>query len=342
MKVNSILQFLWGFLFVTFVAGHLSNVDKLYEKSIVHEDFIIPVTKGDVSLVSGPRDYYTLMVFTSTDEKHGCELCVTLKDILPQVSKAWFRDNAHLNRLFFLYVDIVDATNFPLLKELNINAVPHIWLIPPNLEADKSDKLSVFKDSRFVFKVPLTSQQEQVKELAKFLREIMHIDVKVDETDPKVRFLQAFIFTLSIIIFIKKKGPKVSKLDGKKVGYTIFCIVLVLIFVSGYLFTTMRGVPFVAKGDKNNIIVISGGTAYQFGIEIIIVGLTYGSLAATLVTLIYVGMYEVTPTSKISDDRVKFLLICVINLTLYLLYSLLTSIYLRKDHHYPYAFTKLI
>lgn len=324
---------------------------QLNELAFNSPNYIIPIHDSNIEIVAGARDYYTLVLLTSTDERHGCGVCEVMSKVVEKVSRAWFNTNGESGNLYFINIDIVDATNLPIFETLQLGTVPHCWLIPPTPEdedldsnqensQENSDPLQIFKQSHYKFKLPQASFDEQVELFAKFLRELTGKPVHFPAEDQLYQFARAFIVVFLIIVGIKKLGKRQLQALPKKHIYTVFLLGLTLIFLGGYQFTMNHAVPFVAKND-DGLIIISGGMHYQFGIEIILSALNYAGLAASLICLIYIGQYRITPDSKIQSESVKTFLILGNNLVLFLLYSSLTSMILRKDHEYAYGFAKL-
>lgn len=308
-----------------------------------NENFVIPVTDGDLSLVSGDRDFYTLLVLTSNDPQHGCELCHEIESMVTRVSNAWFSDYGSTNFLFFINVDLKFKANFKLANHLNINTVPHIWLVPPGKQRDidQDKEVTILDESRFIFKVPIASKDEQALEFARFMSEVLQKSIILREENPVYHFLRAFLPTLLLVVIIKKKNSQFFNNSSKKNIYMAISILLILTFTCGYQFSTMEKVPFVAKNDRGGISVISGGIHYQFGIETIIIALNYLSLAISFISLVYLGKYKVTSSSFINSEEKKFILINSNAIVLYLLYSCLTSIFETKEPDYPYGLNKL-
>ncbi|KAK6465785.1 subunit of N oligosaccharyltransferase complex [Scheffersomyces coipomensis] len=326
-------------------SSHVQSV-RLTEECIKYEqgDYIIPIQNGDLSLFTGPRDYYTIAVLTSSDSRHGCDVCSDLDKIVSRVAQSWYTDYLHTNLLFFVKIDLVDAANVPIFEHLAIQTIPHIWLIPPNLnivEGNEVNPFQILDDSHFIFKIPTASFDEQVMQFARFVSEGLQKNILIRQDSPVATFAKTFAVTLLVILIIKRKGPNGVRTIPKSKVILFILIFLLIIFICGYQFTVQSGVPFIAKGKSEEIIIISGGRHYQFGIEVVLVGLNYVALASSLLVLIYLGQYNITSESVIDNEQLKFGLILFLNVGLYVLYSSLTSIVLRKDHEYPYAFTKL-
>lgn len=330
--------------FLRLIACDLSQELTLLEKTLWYEDHIIPIAPKNISLLSGKRDFFTLFIITSTDPSHGCTLCQTLDEVSKIVSKHWFKDNLHSGKLYIVKADLKDESNMELLHILETNTVPHVWLIPPSEinsgEDLEMDQFALLRQPRYIFQMPVASQNDQVLLLARFLSENVHVDFSMKEKKGSEQFLLSFSLTLGTILLIKKRGPKFVTNASKRSVYQYLILFILMVILGGYQFCAIRGVPFVARNDKNNIIVISGGTLYQFGFEIILVGITYTLLASLTLLLIYIGSRKNIPIFGFSSQMRPFIviLVCII---IYMVYSCLTSIVIRKDASYPYYFTKL-
>lgn len=318
-------------------------------------DLVIPIHNADLSLISSDdREHYTLIVLTSTDERHGCELCHTVDTIVHRVAQAWFNDYPESNYLFFVNIDIVDRSNIGVFEFLNLQTVPQIWLVPPSKVSEplKKERLSRANDPAFAnysilfephaeFEIPMTSLDDQIFQFADWLGVSIQKRILLRQENAVMKFVLTFLVTFSGIIFVKKKGPSAitSNVDKAKI-YKWLLLAVLLAILGGYLFTTIQGVSFLAQNDKGEVIYISGGRHYQFGVEIVIVAAHYFLLGATLVILTYTGQYKV-PGKLIQSEGMKAFFTILESAVLYLLYSSFTSIYLRKDGDYPYHFLQL-
>lgn len=326
------------------VAGSSIQAMELSELAVSLPGNTIHIANANLSVISGPRDYYTLLILTSTDPKHGCELCESIQGVIGDVANSWYSDYLHTHLLFFVNIDIVDTTNLVIFDKLGLTAVPHVWLIPPNLDLEiaetQAEEWNILSEGHFVYKFPHASASDQVLNLAQFLSENLQKSINIRRTDDSYRFLKTFLSTLFVILLIKKRGPRFITSTKRLTSAAIFLICITLAFLCGYQFTMQQGAPFVALNEKG-LIYISGGLHYQFGVEIVLVAVNYAALALSILALIYLGDYKLTATSKIKQERVRTGLVLLNAAVLYLLYSILTSMFLRKSSDYPYAFSKL-
>lgn len=321
---------------------------------------IIQMSNSNLLIISQPnRDYFTLLVLTSSDEKHDCDSCLDLKRILPRIATVWHQNYPESQYLYFAEVDIVDRSNVEIFEYLKLKSIPQIWLIPPSHIAavhneqrlkkydpegiEYYDNFDILHEPHAQFSIPDTSLENQVFQFADWLAVGILKQIIVNPEDPMKKFALTFAATFGTILLIKKKGPGfITGTVTKGQIYQFVVFLLLLLILGGYSFTTIQQVPFIAKNDEGVPIYISGGIHYQFGMEMPIMSFVYFSLAAALVTTIHLGNYKVTEVSLIRSDSTKALVQIVAAGVVYLLYSLLTSIFLRKDLDYPFPLLKLL
>lgn len=320
------------------IAGTSPEALRLTQLSQEYDDFIIRVTDGKLDAFTGVRDYYTLVVLTSSSSAHGCVACHEITRALRMVAKSYFKDYLPLNSLFFVEIDLIHQPNFEIASAIQLNTIPHVWLVPPNAK-EQYDPYAIIKEQHFVFKIPKGSIKTQAFELAQFISTTVQKSIYLRKEGPFSNFMVTFSVTFLVIMLFKKKGPRIIVNLGKTFVYKALTLVAVLTSTTGYQYTQIQKVPFIARNEKG-IILISGGSGYQFGIETFIVSGNYALLGAAFILLIYLGNYKSSSNSVLSE-KVKDYLILVNAVVLYILYSCLTSIALRKDHDYPYHFTKL-
>ncbi|CAK9439276.1 uncharacterized protein LODBEIA_P34770 [Lodderomyces beijingensis] len=288
----------------------------------------IAITQSDLSILDGVRDYYTLITLTSTNPKHNCELCKQLQPIVARVSELWHRDYSSTNFLHFLTIDMSDMTNQDVFRQLRLTSIPHVWMIPP-AHLDLPLDLSQLKYEEW--RIP---KSDQIMSLAQFVGEHTQRTIVVSDDDALAKFVKTFVLVLGSIILIRKRGPQFTT---KKTILCFASIAFILLCLGGYQFTLQNRVPFIAKNDEGAIILISGGTHYQFASEIVLVALNYGALSLVFITLMNLGKGMWLG----NNEKLRIWLIVVACLLVYLLVSCLTSMILRKDGGYPYGFNRL-
>ncbi|RKP32021.1 hypothetical protein METBISCDRAFT_21928 [Metschnikowia bicuspidata] len=327
------------------------------ELSRASEDFVYQIRNSDISDFSRyHRDYFTLFVVTSTDEKHGCHTCVYWKSILRKVAAAWFYDYLESDYMFIAEADLIDPSNIELLSVMQISTVPQIWLIPPthlaigyrtedqNPDKDETNWQAndLVKEPHSLYVLPVVPPEQQVLKFADWLAGSVQKPIFLREQYGFSKLITTFTVTFATIMLLKKKGPSfITGFVTKSKVYQVFYFLFLYLTLAGAIFSFITPVPFIARNEQNEVIYISGGNAYQFGIEIFIVALSYFVLGALLLALCYMGQYMVTKNSAISSEATRGTLVLALGGALYLTSSVLSSICLRKDHEYPYVYSKL-
>lgn len=349
------LLFLWLLLMAN-VSATLQDLGTIARNS---PDFIVPITNSDLSLISqAERGHFTLILLTSTDEQHACESCHIIKNALRKVAYAWVSDYFLLDDLYIAEIDLVDRGNADVFNYLGLKTVPQLWLVPPSNIASKHvlnrqpkydnhgfeyfDNYDILLEPHAEFKLPDQAFDDQVFAMADWLAKTVQKNITIRQENPYTKFIFTFVVTFSLILIVKKRGPSLvtQAVSKAKILKALFFVYL-LVLLGGLLFSLMLQVPFVAQNDENELIYISGGSQWQFGAEIVLVGGVYGLLATTLIFLAYLGKYKITDSSIVGSETQRNVLVLTATALLYLFYSILTSLFLRKNEWYPYHFTKL-
>ncbi|CCG25778.1 Ost6 protein [Candida orthopsilosis Co 90-125] len=364
MRQSSPLPLLWIILSLSILLL-LPQTVLAYDHNTENDEgqIIIDIHNGDLSQLSGHRDYYTVLIFTSSNPAHDCKPCEQVIPMAEQVATTYLAKyiTSELLSMRFYNIDLNDISNAGIFRELKMDNIPHVWLVPPSSRTigavsgvyEDGTIEHVFDSPHLKYSLKKASLERQVVEFARFLSEILMIDLHVDDAVAKKSgsgtqsslstFAKTFIITFTIVVLIKKKGPSFISNTSRKTVVCYFAITIILLCVGGSQFSIQRQSPLITKDEATGgLVFISGGSMhYQYGIEVFIVGLNYASLAASVIGLIKLGSYQVTESSKIRDETSRTWLIILVSLVIYYLYSCLTSILLKKDPGYPYPFTKL-
>ncbi|GEQ68814.1 hypothetical protein JCM33374_g2483 [Metschnikowia sp. JCM 33374] len=361
MRLVSAVIFVCHALWVHAISAPESVIaqQKLAQAASNTADFIIPVANSDFSLFSlAERDHFTLLLLTSTDDQHECTSCHTMKNVLRRVAAAWTADYYFSEYLYIAEVDLVDRTNAEVFNYLKLQTVPQLWLVPPSSVTSKHtsgrkrktdehgfeyfDNYDLFLEPHAEFKLEEAPFDDQVFQMADWLAMAVQKQITIRQENAYKKFIVTFVATFSLILLVKKRGPSIiTNTVTKKKIYSVVFFGYLLLLLGGFSFSLMNQVPFIAQNDKNEPIYLSGGSSWQFGVEMVLVGGIYGLLGAALVLLVYLGNYEISDTSVLSSESQRGVLVLVATAALYFFYSVMTSMFLRKEEWYPYHFTKL-
>ncbi|KAM9896109.1 hypothetical protein OXX79_007670 [Metschnikowia pulcherrima] len=337
MKLQIFLLFLWHALISR--ANLLTPTEQLAAAARDTADFILPIENSNLSLISlADRDHYTLVLLTSTDEKHACASCVRLKSVLRKVAQAWISDYLFSDDLFFAEIDLINHGNAAAFNFLGLQTAKKY----DEHGLEYFENYDILLEPHAEFKLEEGSLDEQVFKLADWLAKTVQKQIIIRQENAYAKFFATFAVTFACILLVKKRGPRqITQSVTKSKIWRILFFAYLLVLLGGFSFSMIKKVPFIAKNDDNEPIYISGGQHWQFGVEMVLVGGVYGLLGATLVSLVYLGKYEVTEFSVIKEESQKSVLVLITAALLYLFYSVLTSMFLRKDDGYPFHLAKL-
>lgn len=334
-----ILLFGYWLYTLTQCAALEDKVIDLIQLSNESPDFIVPITHGNLSAFSGVRDYWTLIVVTSTRKEDNCGICNDFVPVLQEVGQRWNQEFGHLGLLFIINIDLQIESNRFLFAHLNITAVPHVGLLPPLRVAPQSGNelgWEMLDDPIIAIDISMDLYSERANAVAQAILQNLGVVFSIQEQSELTKFVKAFSATLLVIMLIKKKGPTFLRTRSRRTMTAFLFIGLILVWASGFQWILGNSPPFVATNEKGSIIFISGGTSYQFGIETVLISLLYAMLAASTVLLVTLGQYKCTSESILKSDRSRNICVAANAVILFILYVTITCTAKSKDHGYPY------
>ncbi len=298
--------------------------EELKSIALQSQDGVIELTNTNFDyLTSGPRTNYMVIYFTALSSTVNCKLCQDFEKDFRLVSRSWNQDRPGSSDLIFAIADV--ANNQKSFAKVGLTDVPHIWMYQPG-EEDITGTLGRFQ-------LPLADDGNDVR-FADWLGKIHNTTVTLHKPFDYQQFVTYFVGTLGAIILIRKRAPVIAaKLSKSRMWCFLSCITVVL-FTSGYMFTVIRGVPFVMKGDKGDITYITGGHSYQIAIETFLVGSVYSVCAGLVAALVFF-------IPKLSNENIKSLAVIASTAFLLIAYSYLVSLFHVKDPGYPYWLIRL-
>lgn len=318
LGVRSLL--LAGLLWVNLALGALS-VDEL--KSLRDDNFIISTTNANYKqLLNGSRKYFLAVLFTTTNPKHGCVMCDKFQSVYELISRSYISSNPTKDSIFFVQADA--ATTGNLYKELGMNKVPRLWIYPPSEESNFN-----LTSPHYTYGISDKSIADKL-DFAGFVSQVLQESIVVQQDFDSMQFVKYFVGTFIVVLFIKKKV--ISKIPVFQT-LRMLSVMSVLLFTCGYMFTVMRGIPLLSYDGKGEIMYFSGGTHWQFGTEVVIIGMIYFTLAYLLIML-------VLKVPTLTNVKLQSLLVILVNFAIFYVFNYLTKIYNQKDGGYPYVLNK--
>lgn len=272
----------------------------------------------------GIKDHYTILFITISDDNPmdiQCDICHELESALSTVF-GLARKQAPATKILMFEVDIVE--NSKLLKDMNLNSIPHVLIYPP--PTSESFKWSV--DPFYQYPVS-PDNEKRILHFGDFLAQVLDVHLEISDFDYS-EFSKYFIASVALFVFIKKQiVPRVTHF--RKWATVFVSFVILLTSIGGYKFTEINAIPFIARDGDGKIMYFSGGTGWQFGIEIFAVAAMYVVMGALVVILI------LSPKLPFSS-RAQNIQGAVLSCFLFFAFSYYTKCYKIKFPEYPFEF----
>ncbi|CCH60654.1 hypothetical protein TBLA_0D01470 [Henningerozyma blattae CBS 6284] len=289
-----------------------------------------------------------------------CPVCGPFEETVRRAAK-FIMENSPDTKVLF-YVSEVEK-NADIIREFNLTAVPHLLAYPPiDIYSSPGTPINWAFSQFYEYKLPENAISD-VFRLMDFLNQIMgtRINVPLDINDNigfdyQVFILYFIIFT-SIFVILKKitlKFLKSSESDSESsesenntisketrgrlnsIYMQIVCICIsfgiLLTSITGLKFTQMNQIVFIARNGEGQIMYFSGGTGWQFGIEVLTVSLMYVSMALLVVGLVY--LYKAEKLSLLQRNIIGIILSAM----LYYGFHYYLLCYEIKNNGYPFTY----
>ncbi|QLG72809.1 hypothetical protein HG535_0D05180 [Zygotorulaspora mrakii] len=287
---------------------------------------VITVTEDNYEELSRgvPNYFMALFITTSRPVKEGvrCVICDDFEPILRKVAVTISKQAPHA-QILFLKADV--AFNKLLVKDLKISSIPHMLIFPPPVD----DKFQWKSSSFYQYEL----KEERIRDalhFGDFLAKILKVFIKVDQKFEYQEFFSYFI--ACIVIFSIFKRVVLPKIPNKPKFFSMLVSLLILLLsITGLKFTQINSVPFIARDPKGNIMYFSGGTGWQFGIEILSVSAMYIVMGVLFCMMLYIHSFSM-------NDRLRWVLSAVCSCLLFYLCSYYVSCFDIKSPGYPYKF----
>ncbi|CAH01977.1 dolichyl-diphosphooligosaccharide--protein glycotransferase [Kluyveromyces lactis] len=328
---------LWLLAFILGLLCHSTNASSLSIEEVSQyrdQDGIVIVNDDNYERFGkGLREFYSVVFITSDKPNSGgetCDLCKEFEPNMRSVSRSILNQlpKDQSDRIVFFKVDL--AYNPIFLKEFQVTKIPFCLVYPPQLEVGADGQDFGWKHSVFYQYVIRKENMKQPIHFGDFLAKILNVFISIDERFEYDKFIQAFcLFVVVFVVFKKKILPLIEN----KPRFFLGCasIAIIMISISGYNFTSIKHIPFIAQDDKGQIMWFSGGSHYQFGIEVLTISLLYTVLGGLTVALCMVQF------SKRLKKVQKCVLVMIIAASLFYIYMYFLSIIKIKYPGYPYG-----
>lgn len=277
----------------------------------------------------GHRDYSVILFMTSQLPQLNCILCrqytPTFETVAYLYEKTFPNGISTGENLYFLYADFTQGRK--LFEELQLDLIPKLYYFhptPATISASKFDSTS----SQFTFYLG-----DSLEMTIEWIQQLSQHKIKIYTPTDYGRLAFNAIITFVISFAIKRFRFKIFGLLLSNFMWGFGTVILVLLFISGQMFNQIRLTPFVEE-RKGGPELIARNSQSQYGVETQIVSTFYGLLGVAFLLL-------ANRVSAIKNDKVQVLAVAIVSALLYVLYSMLISIFNIKYNTYPFMLLEI-
>ncbi|KAK7014849.1 hypothetical protein R3P38DRAFT_2997956 [Favolaschia claudopus] len=306
---------LFAFLSLSLVARAASQ-DEARQKLVALAaagNGVIKLDSDSFDLLTAPnRDWSAAIHFTALDPRRRCAPCKEFNPSWVEVARAWTKAPAvHRNNHFFATIDFDDGGL--VFQKLGLSSAPVVHVYPA---AEGPRAKSRTDPSKYDF-----SHGFDAEPLAEHLS--IHTPVRIPYSKPfdwgRWTTIAAGVLAFAVTLRF------ISPILMSRWTWAIVTIAVSLVMTSGYMFTRIRGSPFM--GHDGNW--IAGGFQNQYGQEVQVIAVVYGVLGLAFVMLTMVIPYQTTAQRQ----RFQIYLWSAIVMSVY---SILIVLFKVKNRGYPF------
>ncbi|KAJ7632636.1 oligosaccharyl transferase subunit OST3/OST6 family [Roridomyces roridus] len=276
----------------------------LHAKSSLHSPLpaaaTIKLDTASFELLTSPtRDWSASIQLTALDPRRRCNPCKEFSPSWNAVAKAWSKTSKqHRDTHFFATLDFDDGQ--AVFQQLGLASAPVVYAYPA---AEGSRSTGKTAPSTYDF-----SHGFEAGPLAQHLSR--HTPIPIPYTAP---FDWARWTTTAAGVL------------ANRWTWAVVSILTSLVMTSGYMFTRIRNSPFMG-GDGS---WIAGGFQNQYGQEVQVISLVYGTLGFAFIMLTLVIPYQS------SSQRQRFQ-VYLWTAVIAMVYSILVVLFKAKNRGYPF------
>ncbi|KAJ7063323.1 hypothetical protein C8F01DRAFT_1250878 [Mycena amicta] len=273
---------------------------------------VIKLDADSFDLLTAPnRDWSASVHFTALDPRRRCMPCKEFNPSWNAVAKAWSKTSkAHRDHHFFATLDFDEGQT--VFQKLGLSSAPVVHVYPPTEGPRASSK----PPSRYDF-----SHGFEPEPLAQHLSS--HTPIPIPYTAP-VDWAQWITVAAGILAFAVTVRFILPILQSRWT-WAIGTILIALVMTSGYMFTRIRNSPYVG-GDGS---WIAGGYQNQYGQEVQVIAVVYGTLGFAFLMLVMVIPYQTSGQRQRLQVYLWTTIIMVV-------YSILIVLFKVKNRGYPF------
>ncbi len=298
---------------------------------------IIRINDKNYKGLMNNEDYSIIIFITASDPRIGCTLCSLAMPQYEQMASSYYEnlrntynstENSRVRTLeedganfIIAYADLAGSKK--LYEKLGVTSVPKVFFYKPGRGVDMSQPTDEYRFSGQ--ETPQVFSDWIVKHSEFSNKDLFKI---VEKPNYQV-IARNMAITLFLLVVAYKKFDKVSVIIANKRIWRALCLILIILFCSGYMYNRIRGTAFTGEGPHKEVIYFSPSQQSQYGAETQIISVVYALLVVCFVVLM-------DSASKISDQKLRFFAVLASSLVAYILYGYVVACFKQKSSMYPF------
>ncbi|THU91135.1 oligosaccharyl transferase subunit OST3/OST6 family [Dendrothele bispora CBS 962.96] len=294
------------------------------DKDAVREQLIDLAAKGNglikldsktFDLLTLPsRDWSASIQFTALDRRRRCAPCKEFDPSWNAVAKAWSTaPKEHRDTHFFGTLDFDEGQT--VFQKLGLASAPLVYVYPA-AEGPRQLPNGKTAPSKYDF-----SNGFEAEPLANHLSSHTPIPIPYRAPIDWARWATFISGILSLVLTLRFISPILQS----RWTWAAITVLTSLTMTGGFMFTRIRGTPYTGPDGS----WIAGGYQNQYGQEVQVVALIYGTLSFAFLMLTVIVPYQ----SSASRQRMQVYLWSAV---IMLIYSVLVTIFRLKNRGYPF------
>ncbi|KAL2264977.1 hypothetical protein VTJ83DRAFT_7487 [Remersonia thermophila] len=276
------------------------------------------------ALVATPRDYSVAVLLTAMDARYGCQLCREFQPEWELLARSWTNgDKQGESRVVFGTLDFNDGRD--VFMGFGLQTAPVLFFFPPTMgphATPSSDPL------RYDFAGGPQAAEVVHHWIARQLPNRPHPPVK--RPINWMRWISTFVVVTGGATASYVAWPWVLPVVRNRTVWAAVTLIAILMFTSGHMFNRIRQVPYVAGDGRGGISYFAKGFQTQYGLETQIIAAIYGILTLSGITL-------AVKVPRIADPKTQSIVFVAWWSILFVVFSLLISIFRTKSPGYGFA-----
>ncbi|EMG47893.1 OST3 Dolichyl-diphosphooligosaccharide--protein glycosyltransferase subunit 3 [Candida maltosa Xu316] len=290
------------------------------------------------TILNGKRDYHLIALLTSEAPNINCVLCREISPEFKIIADSWFQDHPSgisegeyildgeeeipMKNVYFFKSEFMESKK--LFQILQLQNIPKIFYFPPTKHLGPNNFIREKVEYQFF--------QGDHRELMKaWFTDITGHSFNLYIPINKTRLVLNAICAFLLVILVKTFAKQIITFITSKLIWCAGSLIGVLLFTTGYMFNQIRGTPYLMEQNDGRVEYFAPGQQSQYGVETQIMSFVYGMLSILVIVLI-------KRAPEIKNYNVNLVLVAILSTMIFVMFSLLLSIFGAKGVGFPYRF----